>query len=79
MWQRAARLDAEYTMPMAPPKPRTITVDGMTRTIILERKRVKHVNARLRDETLAVSTHGAAMANNATATNSDSDERLAGS
>ena len=32
-----------------------MTVDGVTLTVILERKRVKHVNARLRDDTLLVS------------------------
>lgn len=35
--------------------PKTITVDGTTLTIALERKHVKNINARLRGTTLAVS------------------------
>lgn len=34
---------------------RTITVDGAELTLVVERKRVKHVNARLRGSTLSVS------------------------
>jgi predicted metal-dependent hydrolase len=33
----------------------TITIDGVTLTVVVERKRVKNINARLRDSTLAVS------------------------
>lgn len=33
----------------------TITVDGVTLTLVVERKRVKHINARLRGSTLSVS------------------------
>ncbi len=40
-------------MPQTPP--RTITVDGIQITLVLERKRVKNVNARLRRSTLSVS------------------------
>ena len=42
-----------YTIVMS--EVRTITVDGVTLTLSIERKRVKHVNARLRDTTLSVS------------------------
>ena len=35
--------------------PQTITVEGMTLTLVVERKRVKNVNARLRESTLSVS------------------------
>ncbi|NWG20774.1 MAG: M48 family metallopeptidase [Chloroflexi bacterium] len=34
---------------------RTVTIDGVTLTVIIERKAVKNINARLRDETLMVS------------------------
>lgn len=40
---------------MANPIEQTITVDGVTLTLLLERKRVKNINARLRDGTLSVS------------------------
>ena len=40
---------------MAPTLPQTITVDGVKLTLVVERKRVKHINARLRDSTLSVS------------------------
>lgn len=40
---------------MAPANPQTITVDGVTLTLLVERKRVKNINARLRDATLSVS------------------------
>lgn len=33
----------------------TITVDGITLTLVVERKRIKNINARLRDTTLSVS------------------------
>jgi predicted metal-dependent hydrolase len=33
----------------------TITVDGVTLTLLIERKRVKNINARLRESTLSVS------------------------
>jgi len=36
-------------------KPQTITVDGVTLTLVVERKRIKNINARLRDTTLSVS------------------------
>ena len=42
-------------MPMSTTPPRTITVDGTTLTLIVERKHVKNVNARLRESTLSVS------------------------
>jgi hypothetical protein len=35
--------------------PQTITVDGVTLSLVLERKRVKHINARLCEKTLSVS------------------------
>lgn len=35
--------------------PPTITVDGVTLTLQIERKRVKNINARLRDSTLSIS------------------------
>ncbi len=41
-------------MPQSPTTS-TISIDGVTLTLILERKRVKNVNARLRGRTLAVS------------------------
>ena len=37
------------------PKPATVTVDGVTLALVVERKAVKNVNARLRDTTLHVS------------------------
>lgn len=40
---------------MPEPTQQTITVDGVTLTLLLERKRVKNINARLRDSTLSVS------------------------
>jgi predicted metal-dependent hydrolase len=36
-------------------QPQTITVDGVTLTLVVERKRVKNINARLRETTLSVS------------------------
>lgn len=36
-------------------KSQTITVNGVTLTLLIERKRVKNINARLRDTTLSVS------------------------
>ena len=38
-----------------PSQPKTITIDGVTLTLLVERKRVKNINARLRDLTLSVS------------------------
>ena len=38
-----------------PINPQTITIDGVTLTLIVERKRVKNINARLRESTLSVS------------------------
>ncbi|HRC77720.1 MAG TPA: M48 family peptidase, partial [Kouleothrix sp.] len=40
---------------MSNTKPQMITVDGVTLTLQIERKRVKNINARLRGEVLAVS------------------------
>jgi predicted metal-dependent hydrolase len=40
---------------MSTTKPQTITVDGVTLTLLIERKRVKNINARLRQSTLSVS------------------------
>lgn len=40
---------------MSAASPRTITVDGVRLALVVERKRVKHVNARLRESTLTVS------------------------
>lgn len=40
---------------MSTAQPQTITVDGVTLTLLVERKRVKNINARLRDSTLSVS------------------------
>ena len=40
---------------MVPANLQTITVDGVTLTLLIERKRVKNINARLRDTTLSVS------------------------
>lgn len=40
---------------MASTLPETITIDGATLTVSVERKRVKNVNARLRDSTLYIS------------------------
>jgi predicted metal-dependent hydrolase len=45
----------EYNAPMSDAKPQTITVDGVTLTLLVERKRVKNINARLRGSTLSVS------------------------
>jgi predicted metal-dependent hydrolase len=38
-----------------PTNPQTITIDGVTLTLVVERKRVKNINARLRETTLSVS------------------------
>jgi predicted metal-dependent hydrolase len=38
-----------------PTQPQTITIDGVTLTLMVERKRVKNINARLRETTLSVS------------------------
>ena len=35
--------------------PQTITVDGVTLTLLIERKRVKNINARLHESTLSIS------------------------
>lgn len=40
---------------MSESQPTTIAIDGVTLTLLVERKRVKHINARLRGNTLAVS------------------------
>ena len=40
---------------MTPKPSQTITVDGVTLTLLVERKPVKNINARLRDATLSVS------------------------
>jgi predicted metal-dependent hydrolase len=40
---------------MSQTTPQTITVDGVTLTLLVERKRVKNINARLRATTLSVS------------------------
>lgn len=45
----------EYNGGMPETQPTTITIDGVTLTLLVERKRVKHINARLRGNTLAVS------------------------
>jgi hypothetical protein len=38
-----------------PATPQTISIDGVTLTLVVERKRVKNINARLRESTLSVS------------------------
>jgi predicted metal-dependent hydrolase len=40
---------------MSDTKPQTITVDGVTLTLLVERKRVKNINARLRGSILSIS------------------------
>ncbi len=40
---------------MAATVPKTITIDGVTLTLVVEHKRVKNVNARLHESTLSVS------------------------
>jgi predicted metal-dependent hydrolase len=40
---------------MSSTDPHTITVDGVTLTLLIERKRVKNINARLRESTLSIS------------------------
>ena len=40
---------------MSQTPPQTITIDGVTLTLIVERKRVKNINARLHESTLSVS------------------------
>jgi predicted metal-dependent hydrolase len=40
---------------LMPTDPQTITIDGVTLTLVVERKRVKNINARLRETTLSVS------------------------
>ena len=40
---------------MSTTKPQTITVDGVTLTLLIERKRVKNINARLHESTLSIS------------------------
>jgi hypothetical protein len=40
---------------MSSTNPQTITVDGITLTLLIERKRVKNINARLRESTLSIS------------------------
>jgi predicted metal-dependent hydrolase len=44
-----------YNDAMSNNKPQTITVDGVTLTLVIERKPIKNINARLRDTTLSVS------------------------
>jgi len=44
-----------YNDAMSNTNPQTITVDGVTLTLLVERKRIKNINARLRDMTLSVS------------------------
>jgi predicted metal-dependent hydrolase len=44
-----------YNARMSSTNPQTITVDGVTLTLLIERKRVKNINARLRESTLSVS------------------------
>jgi predicted metal-dependent hydrolase len=44
-----------YNDLMSTTTPQTITVDGVTLTLLIERKRVKNINARLRDSTLSIS------------------------
>lgn len=48
-------LGMQYTLCMAQRSSSTITVDGVTLAVTVERKHVKHVNARLRDTTLTIS------------------------
>ena len=48
-------LHFEYNTPMPSPKSQTITIDGVTLTLTVERKRVKNINARLRESTLLIS------------------------
>ena len=45
----------QYTMAMTASTSRTITVDGVTLNVVVERKHVKNVNARLHESTLSVS------------------------
>jgi hypothetical protein len=40
---------------MTPNTPQTITIDGVMLTLVVERKQVRHINARLRGATLSVS------------------------
>src|SRR5215470_14438434 len=40
---------------MSQTTPQTITIDGVTLTLLVERKRVKNINARLRATTLSIS------------------------
>jgi predicted metal-dependent hydrolase len=44
-----------YNSAMSNANPQTITVDGVTLTLLIERKRVKNINARLRGTTLSIS------------------------
>jgi len=44
-----------YNATMSTDKTQTITVDGVTLTLVVERKRIKNINARLRDTTLSIS------------------------
>src|SRR5262245_1142028 len=58
VWRGTALQQARtlrYNQPMAPTNPQTITIDGVTLTLVVERKRVKNINARLRETTLSVS------------------------
>src|SRR5919204_2585700 len=41
--------------PMSTTKAQTITVDGVTLILLIERKRVKNINARLHETTLSIS------------------------
>jgi predicted metal-dependent hydrolase len=44
-----------YNARMSSTAPQSITIDGVTLTLLIERKRVKNINARLRETTLSVS------------------------
>ena len=44
-----------YNARMSSTDPETITVDGVTLTLLIERKRVKNINARLHESTLSIS------------------------
>jgi len=44
--------------------PQTITVDGVTLTLLIERKRVKNINARLHESTLSINSGLNASGNN---------------
>jgi hypothetical protein len=44
-----------YNARMPSTNPQTITIDGVTLTLLIERKRVKNINARLRESILSIS------------------------